>query len=133
MSGQEGSKMMTREQRGAAVRVAKNNVRLATSGMDPDGLVAMCLEEIPVQISFRQARTRMGFFKSEGDQSVGRIVLNAHQCATEADFMGTLYHELAHAVNHWLRGRDADTHGPQWKSIMVQLGQPPSRCFSGGE
>ncbi len=43
-------------------------------------------------------------------------------------FEDVLYHELAHAVNHWINGSECDTHGPQWKAIMERLGRPPERC-----
>jgi len=105
------------------VRVAKQNTLLATRGLDKNGLIALYIQEIPVQISRRKARRCAGFFHGAGVGDVGRIVLNLGLNATEDRFMGTLYHELAHAVTHWLHGNEADIHGPKWKAVMEQLGQ----------
>jgi hypothetical protein len=112
----------------ALIRVARQQVKLATRGLDRDGLIALYLDEIPVEISRRVARRRFGFHHSRGVGDVGRIVVNLGMHATEAEFLNTLYHELAHAVAFWLHGREADSHGPKWKAIMVQLGQKPERC-----
>jgi len=113
----------------ALVRVAKQQVRLATRGLDGDGLIEAYLEEIPIQLSSRQASTRMGFYNDQGANDIGRIVINVNQCYNEARFMSVLLHELAHAVNHWLHGDKDDCDGPNWGAIMVQLGQKPDRCF----
>ena len=112
------------------VRVVKNQVRLSTRGLDRDGNLAVFLAEIPILVSRRPARRRMGFFQGQGIGDVGRIIINTNTCPTEALFESTLFHELAHAVCHWVHGREADTHGPKWKAIMVQMGQEPTRCHT---
>jgi hypothetical protein len=110
------------------IRVARHNVKLATSGLDKIGILAAYIDEIPIVVSERKARTRFGFHFAEGEGDVGRIVINRSMHHSEAEFLDTLYHELAHAVTHWLHGDEADTHGPKWRAIMVQLGQKPLRC-----
>jgi len=107
----------------ALVRVARQQVKLATRGLDRDGLLEMCLDEIPVKFSTRPAHCRMGFFTGAGPGDVGYIGINLNLCDTEIRFLETLYHELAHAVCHWMHGREADVHGPKWKAVMAQLGQ----------
>jgi hypothetical protein len=111
------------------VRVAKDQVRLATRGLDGNGMIEAYLDAIPVRISRRRSHCRMGFFQGGAGDDIGHVMLNAGLCDTEARFMDTLYHELAHAVNRWLNGRDCDSHGPQWQAIMIQLGQQPTRCL----
>lgn len=118
---------------GALVRVAKQQVRLATRGLDVDGLVDVYLDEIPVRLSRRGSpgqAGRAGCYSYQGCGAVGHVTINVGVCYTEERFMAVLYHELAHAVCHWIHADQQDTHGPKWKAIMVQLGQPPERCHS---
>jgi len=115
----------------ALIRVAKAQVKNATTSLGPPGLIELYLDEIPVQISRRGKpgrAGRAGFFHGLGPGDVGRIVINVGVCYTEERFMKTLYHELAHAVNAWIHGKNVDTHGPLWKAVMERLGQPPERC-----
>ena len=105
------------------VKVAKQQAKLGRSD-----LVQLYIDEIPIAISKRYARTRMGFFQNAGTGDVGRILINTCMCNSEAVFLDTLYHELAHAIAHWVHGREVDTHGPKWKAVMVSLGQKPDRC-----
>lgn len=117
----------------AVVRVVKAQVKLATRGLDPLGLVEAYLDDIPVQVSRRGKAGRAGragFFQGLGVGDVGRVVINVGVCYDEGRFRDTLLHELAHAVCHWVHGGEADSHGPKWRAIMVQLGQAPERCHS---
>lgn len=116
-------------------RVCRQQVRLATRGMDPDGRIADYLDAVPVKLSRRRlagGTGRAGCFSYDSREGLdmGHIVINVWICCTEERFAATLYHELAHAVNRWVNGPDADSHGPLWKSIMVQLGQKPERCHN---
>lgn len=110
------------------IQLVRDQVRRSTADLDRDGTLEMYIEEIPVVLSNRRARRQMGFFHGLGPGDVGRIVMNAGLNSTEQEFVSTLFHEFAHAVCHWVHGRGADTHGPKWKAIMVQLGQAPERC-----
>jgi len=42
----------------------------------------------------------------------------------------TVPHEVAHLICHILYPRAKQAHGPEWKSIMLDLGVEPSRCHS---
>lgn len=117
----------------AEVRVVKQQAKLAVGGRDPYGLLALRIDEVEVQLS-RVARTkragRAGCYSSYGSYDVGKIVINTTVCHTTDRFQSVLMHELAHAICNWLHGDDADVHGPKWKEVMRQLGQPPERCHS---
>ena len=39
----------------------------------------------------------------------------------------TLKHEVAHAVNPLIHGHN-DSHGPNWRRIMIAFGERPERC-----
>jgi hypothetical protein len=116
------------------IRVARQQVRLATRGIDRDEKVALFLEEVPVKLSRRGKpgrAGRAGMYMSEGSGGgMGYIVINVGVCYTEERFFAVLYHELAHAVCEWLHGDIRRCHGPEWKAIMVQLGQEPKRCHN---
>lgn len=128
---------MTREEdrasRAQVVRTVKQQVRLVAGGLDPSGLLAAYVDEIPIQVSTRGKPGRAGqagFFFGLGTGDVGRIVINVGVCYTEERFASTLLHELAHALNHWHHGNEADVHGPKWKEMMRRLGQEPARCHN---
>jgi hypothetical protein len=115
------------------VRVVKAQVKLGVAGLDVDGTIADYLDEIPVEISTRGRAGRAGragFCHLLGYNDIGRVVINVGVCYTEERFRDTLFHELAHAVCYWLHGEEADSHGPKWKAVMVQLGQKPERCHN---
>ena len=120
---------MTPETVEGLVNVVKMQVNLACIALDKMGLLEDYLNEIPVETTNRRGM-KAGFFHGLGDGDVGRVVINVGVCYDEQRFVDTLIHELAHAVCHWVHGKDKDSHGPKWKAIMVQLGQKPGRCHN---
>lgn len=44
----------------------------------------------------------------------------------------TVPHEVAHLITRQVygMGRNVKPHGPEWRSVMVRLGLPPTRCHS---
>ena len=122
-----------RASRGRLVRVVKQQARLVANGLDPSGLLAAYVDEIPVLVSTRGKPGRAGqagFYHRLGAGDVGRVVINVGVCYSEERFASTLLHELAHALTCWHHGDDADVHGPKWKDVMRRLGQEPNRCHS---
>lgn len=130
---------MTRDDRAAIVRTVRAQVRLVASGMDPTGLTAMMVDEIPVKVSHRErpewARGgskragRAGFFHTEGIGAIGYIGMSAPVCHTPERFTRTLIHEFAHALDYWVNREEAGGHGENWKAIMRALGvADPERC-----
>lgn len=112
----------------ACVRVVKSACKLATRGLDKDGMLSLYINEIPIYCTKRKRSMTAGFQHSLGVGDIGRVVINVGVCYTEERFVDTLFHELAHAINFWVHGNDCDVHGPKWKAVMAQLGQKPERC-----
>lgn len=58
-----------------------------------------------------------------------RIRLNSTLLIQNADdfIRQTVPHEIAHLLNHAMNGRSVRPHGPEWQSIMRNLGLPPRR------
>ena len=70
-------------------------------------------------------RTSVGWAKC----SALAIGLNARLLIDEpVELKDTIYHEIAHIVNHYLyQGKD---HDAQWQDVMGRLGRKPSRCHA---
>jgi predicted SprT family Zn-dependent metalloprotease len=83
-------------------------------------------------IQFDRAKRRLGCFKwttgrPEGIISLSRyfVTLNDEQRVCQ-----TMLHEIAHALN-WKR-YGGTGHDARWKSIAIEIGAPPDRCFEDG-
>ena len=61
-----------------------------------------------------------------------KIKINSKFLETNPDEVinQTTPHEVAHLLNHVLFPRAKQHHGPEWKSVMRNLGLPPSRCHN---
>ena len=64
--------------------------------------------------------------------SLKRIELNAtiFLANIENFFDDTIPHELAHILTRMLYPTAKQSHGPEWKSVMRNLGFSPTRCHS---
>ncbi len=59
------------------------------------------------------------------------IYLSAYYLRTNLKdtWLDTMKHEIAHAIDCEIRGKS--DHGPKWKSIAIQVGCNPKRCYDG--
>lgn len=104
------------------VRVCKRQAMLATICLDPMGVLGGAIEEIPVEFVNRKSGY-CGYHTNFGNGDLGRIVLNKKNCPDEKELETTLYHELGHAICHWLYGTEAGIHDGKWFAVMERLGQ----------
>jgi len=67
--------------------------------------------------------------QTAGTGSKTEVSINLHLNKDEEEYRDTLLHELAHSMCY-IKYKGNVGHGPEWKHIMVLMGQEPKRCHN---
>lgn len=110
--------------------VARQIIRegLAKLGYDPDWADNIEIQEGPkLTATLGWAKTK-NLDRSKPIKGVIRLSTSPlWRRASPQERRDTVLHELAHIIADWESGRGA-SHGPNWVSVMVRMGQRPDRC-----